>query len=82
MADNPMVYSIIQKIPLTFITDLLCALHTARDVVMLRSAEGTVIVGNNLCELLCSLMDYHPEPIVRNWIKNELRNLDQGKQIW
>jgi len=81
MADNPMTYSI-QKVPLTFITDLLCALHTARDVVMLRSTEGTVIVGSNLCELLCSLMDYHPEPIVRDWIKNELRNLDQGKQIW
>jgi len=72
----------VQKVTLYMMSDLVCAFLVARDEAMLHSTEFTVITGSNLCELLCNLMDYHPEPIVRNWIKNELRNLDQGKQIW
>ena len=71
----------VQKAPLMLISNLLVAFIAARNAA-LHSDEGTVIVGSNLCELLCNLMDYHPEPIVRDWIKNELRNLDQGKQTW
>jgi len=72
----------VQKVPLYLMSDLVCAFLTARNAAMLHSTEVTMITGSNLCELLCSLLDYHPEPIVGDWIKYELRNLDQGKQIW
>ena len=71
----------VQKAPLQLMSDLLFALLTARDV-LLHSTEGAVITGNNLLELFNNLMDYHPEPVVRNWVKDQLKSLDQGKQIW
>jgi len=72
----------VQKAPLQLMSDLLFALLTARDVALLHSTEGAVITGNNLLELFSNLMDYHPEPGVRNWVKDQLKSLDQGKQTW
>jgi hypothetical protein len=71
-----------QRAPLQLMSDLLFALLTARDVALQHSSLGTAIPGNNLLELLSNLIDAHPEPIVRDWVKGQLRSLDQGHQIW
>lgn len=69
----------VKTVPVALIEDFLVALHTAITAAMLRaSSENVLVAGNDLCELFCNLLEYHPEPIVRAWVQNELRTLDKG----
>lgn len=69
-----------RTVPLTALHDLLFALGTAVEQAFEQQlATGTppVIAGDTLCELLCNLMEYHPEPVVRLYVQNELRRLEK-----
>jgi hypothetical protein len=78
MTDNPTNTSAIKKVPITLMQDLIYALSVAGSATLDNEGWTKEVVGNNLLELLCNLMERHPEPLVKNWVLNELRNLDKG----
>jgi hypothetical protein len=83
MADNLVATPTVKTVPVALIEDFLVAMHTAIAAAMLNaSSENVLIAGDNLCELFCNLLEFHPEPIVRAWMQNELRTLDKGQLAW